>query len=330
MKILLIAPYGIGNVILALPAMKQLRDHFPEARIDCLTTLRSVYHVVTGVPDFRLFQNIYQLTVRDMLTIIRQRYDYSLLLFPSPKIHYNLLNFFTLAKKRIGSRFPGSGIMQGTFLNTHSVLVKPGLHDVYQNLELLSVWGIKGRRVSRLVSLLADRNKRKTVGVHPGCKIKDHYKKWDNGKYAGIIRLILDRTSYRIKLFFGPDEMEHYQYFYEIFKENKRISYVHHQSIRSVFNEINECRFFLSNDTGLMHIANFLGVYNIVLAGPSDWRRTGLFNRPYQLIRMDLNCIPCSHTYHLSSYRFRCIYGDIRCMKEISVKKVWKILEMVL
>ena len=59
MKILLIGPYGIGNTILTLPAMKTVRNLFPDDRIDQLTLLRPVYDMVSRIPDFKIFNNIY-------------------------------------------------------------------------------------------------------------------------------------------------------------------------------------------------------------------------------------------------------------------------------
>lgn len=329
-KILLIAPYGLGNTLLALPAMQQLRKYYPQAKIDILATLHSVYSLITQIPDFNLFDTVYRLQLINIIKIIFKRYDYSILFFPSAKIHYNFLHFLCLARKRIGSLYPDGNLKIGTFLNHIRIPINIKLHDGEQNLNFLPPLGIKPKKVDRIISKITVKNKKNYIGIHSGCKKKDYYKKWNIHNYKEVIDIILKRTKYKIKLFFGPDELEDYRFYYEHFGKHPRIDYIINKSMKELFQEINECKFFLSNDTGLMHIANFLGVYNIVVSGPSDYRRTGPYNQPYLLIKEKLTCIPCSHTYFVSSYKFNCIYGDVRCMKLITVEKVWKALEKII
>lgn len=327
MKILLIAPYGIGNTILALPAMKALRKKFPGQRIDLLATLGSVYRLVKEIPDFRLFNSVYRLGLKDLLKIMRSRYDWSILLFPSVKIHYNILNFLTLAKKRIGALYPGSNFKRAPFLNTLNVPVRVGIHDAEQNMRLLAPLGVSCPTVREITSRLASGKKKSVIGIHPGCKKKDYYRRWANANYAEVIRLILSRSRWGIKLFFGPDEKEDLLFFQKHFGSEKRIRFVVNRRMKELFREIGGCRLFLSNDSGLMHIASFLRVFSVSLWGSSDFRRTGPFNDPKKIIFPDIPCRPCAHTYEIKSYGFRCVTNDIRCMKMITVGKVWKVLE---
>lgn len=330
MKILLIAPYGLGNTILTLPAMQALRYKYPYDKIDLLTPLNSVYNLVDQIPDFHLFNRVYKLKIKSLLKIIWQRYDYSILAFPTARIHYNILNFLCFAKNRVGSYYPDINFSRGAFLNTINIPVKIGLHDVYQNLRMLKIFGIREIKINKLISRLATVKNKKIIGIHAGCKQKHYYKKWGNENFLAIIKLLLEKTHYTIKLFFGPDEEQDHGFFFKELKNNPRIKYIISPSLKNLFKEINECRFFFSNDAGLMHIANFLNAYNIVIAGPSDFRRTGPFNKPQKIITNNPPCSPCSHTYHVSSHHFKCIPGDLRCIRLISVDMVWKELKKIL
>lgn len=333
-KILLLGPYGIGNTILALPAIKILRKKFPDTQIDIATLLKPVYDMIITIPDFQLFNNIYLLDtnmpklslIEKFFYIRKQKYDFSILLFPSARIYYNILSFLSGAKNRVSSKYPDINFQRAYFLNNINIPVIKGLHDVYQNINLLEPFGIdyKKIKIKTNKSIIALKKKKNIIGIHPGCKKEAYFKRWDNQNYLIVIKEILKKTEYKIKLFFGPAEIEEYNFFVNSLN-NQRVKFVFNKSIQEVFKEINECRIFISNDTGLMHIANFLGSFNIVIIGPSDFKRTGPFNRPYKLFYADLPCRPCSHTYDVKSHKFHCNY-NIKCMKLITPEMVTKYL----
>ena len=335
MKILLIGPYGIGNTILTLPAIKILRKSlFPNARIDHLVLLSSVFEMVSNIPDFNLIDNIHYIDLKNKRTLLKNilkirklKYDFSILFFPSAKFHYNALSYLCKAKKRIGSYYPDINFRRGHYLNNIQVPVVINIHDVYQNINLLSNFGVdyKKIKIKKIISIKA-KKKKKIIGIHTGCKKEAYFKRWAHEKYLCLIKKILHNTKSRIRMFFGPDEPDDYNFF----KKNlmsPRIEFIIDKPFKEIFDLLNDCRIFISNDTGLMHVSNFLGAYNIVPGGPSDFRRTGPFNKPQKIITSGLKCIPCSHTYFVSSHKFKCIHNDIRCMKNEVVEDIWKELK---
>ena len=330
MKVLLIGPYGIGNTILALPAMKVLRERFLGARIDLLCLLPSVYEMVNFLPDFRnvldrsfLLPRNPKDAVGTLKELFRTRYDWSIVLFPSAKLHYNLLSYLIHAKERIGSKYPDINFRRGHFLNTVNVPVVVGIHDVYQNIRLLSPLGIDVGKVEvgRLISEWSG-EKGKVVGIHPGSKARDSYRRWSSDKFRSLVRWMLEELpEYEVRLFFGPDEMELTGCFKDLASDG-RIRLKANRPLREVFREINDCEIFISNDSGLMHVANFLGCYTISIWGPSDFRRTGPFNEPKKVIYRDVPCRPCSHTYYVRSHSFRC--KRVECLEKVEVEDVMK------
>jgi len=333
MKILLIGPYGIGNTILSLPTIKILKKSFPDAKIDLLTLLNSTYQMVTSIPDFNLFDSVFYINfkqkmdfLKKIIQIRKNKYDYSILLFPSARWHYNLLSYLCNAKVRIGSLYPDINFKRLSFLNNINVPVIIGIHDVYQNINLLNPLKIntKNIKIKSIKSKIALKKKKKCIGFHPGSKKAGYFKRWDKVKYLQVIKKLLNyKKDYLIKLFFGPDEIDEYKYFKHNLNSSK-VKFIYNKDLKNVFKEINECKIFVSNDTGLMHIANFLNCINIVIGGPSDFRRTGPFNKPHIIIRSNVKCQPCSHTYFVSSHKFKCIYNDVRCMKYIRVNEVFQ------
>ncbi len=332
-KILLIGPYGLGNTILALPAMNAVREHFPECQIDLVTLLPSAYSLTQLLPDFKFLDHVFFLNFKEKISALKTiyklrkiNYDFSVLFFPSARIHYNLISFMLGAEKRIASLYPDVNFKRAHFLNHINVPVVEGVHDTIQNLLMLEPLGIKinKNKPVKLYSEIAKKNKKNIIGVHPGSKREAYYKKWDRENYVDLIYKIIQNTDFELRIFFGPDEADDAEFFKNNLN-NKRIIFVENKSLGEVVDLINECRIFVSNDSGLAHIANFLGVYNIVINGPSDFRRTSPTNHPFTVLyNKDLSCIPCSHTYKVASHKFKCIYNDIRCLKTISVDEVFQ------
>ncbi|MGH8023699.1 MAG: lipopolysaccharide heptosyltransferase II [Limisphaerales bacterium] len=57
------------------------------------------------------------------------------------------------------------------------------------------------------------------------------------------------------------------------------------------------CDLMITNDTGPMHAAAALGVPVVALFGPTDPRNTGPYGQLENVLRIDLPCAPCFKTY---------------------------------
>jgi lipopolysaccharide heptosyltransferase I len=74
---------------------------------------------------------------------------------------------------------------------------------------------------------------------------------------------------------------------------------------------VRRCELMVTNDTGPMHVAAALGKPLVALFGPTEPRRTGPYGRLGDVLRVDLPCSPC-----LSA---RCTYAKPNeCLKAIS------------
>ena len=63
--------------------------------------------------------------------------------------------------------------------------------------------------------------------------------------------------------------------------------------MRQLMALIKQCRIFLTNDAGPMHIATALGVPVVAVFGPTDHRRTAPFGSGHELVRHPVDCSPC-------------------------------------
>jgi heptosyltransferase-2 len=78
---------------------------------------------------------------------------------------------------------------------------------------------------------------------------------------------------------------------------------------------IARCRLFISNDSGLMHVAAALGIPLVAIFGSTDPLRTGPLNKNSRVFYKSLPCAPCLKT--------ECP-DDRKCMALITVEEVFE------
>jgi heptosyltransferase I len=78
---------------------------------------------------------------------------------------------------------------------------------------------------------------------------------------------------------------------------------------------LRRCRLMITNDTGPMHVAAALGTPLVALFGPTEPRRTGPYGQLENVLRLDLPCSPCFNSY--------CTFEKPNeCLKAISPERV--------
>ncbi len=79
-------------------------------------------------------------------------------------------------------------------------------------------------------------------------------------------------------------------------------------------------RLMITNDTGPMHVAAAIGTPLVALFGPTEPRRTGPYSQPQAVLQMDLPCAPC--------FRSRCRWPEPQaCLKNLAASTVFKAVQ---
>ncbi len=99
--------------------------------------------------------------------------------------------------------------------------------------------------------------------------------------------------------------------------KGKAVSLAGKTNLKELIEVIRGARFFVSNDSGPMHIAAALNIPVFAIFGPTDPLKTGPYGRGHTVIREDVSCAPC----------FRRSCNDLKCMKILSVEKVYGIIK---
>lgn len=99
--------------------------------------------------------------------------------------------------------------------------------------------------------------------------------------------------------------------------DGNTVSLAGRTSLKELISVIANASFFISNDTGPMHIAAALDVPVFAIFGPANPVRTGPYGNIHTVIKEDLPCSPC--------YRKKPC-DDFKCMNNITVEKVFNII----
>ena len=132
-----------------------------------------------------------------------------------------------------------------------------------------------------------DRNKRKIV-IHPGSG--SHLKNWPLKHFLKLEKLLSD-DGFEIVFILGPAE----EGLAEIILKNGTLS----KRILQLFDPIilikflKSCEAFIGNDSGIAHLAAFMGLPALVIFGPTSPFRWQPMGRQVETIRAELDCNPC-------------------------------------
>lgn len=86
----------------------------------------------------------------------------------------------------------------------------------------------------------------------------------------------------------------------------------------------------ICHDSGVMHIANAIGVPLIALYGPTDYTRTAPRGKNSRIIRKELSCAPCMCVSDASEQALAEKCPEPRCMTAITPEEVFRAVEDII
>jgi len=345
-KILILALSGIGDALMFTPSLKLIRDKIPNAKIDVLVMFKGVkdiYDKLNLANNVIFFDFMKQGAFKSLKFILglRNKYDYSINVYPSNRKEYNIIAFLIGAKNRGAVSYLRDNIKEMGFLNTCTVKEDDLLHNVEENIKVTEkLFNIKTENISQLLLNLSDKdlefadnyfkdNKLEedlVVGIHAGCSLlKNHIKRrWEPEKFAELSKYLIEEKNATVLLFGGDDEEELKNYIFNKVKSNK-IFLVKTSNLTQTAALIKKCKIFISNDSGLMHIAAAVQVTVIPIIGPTSLNYIKPWKCKYEAVTLNLDCSPC---FIYSPKPLSCSRNDVqfKCIKELNVKDAIKVV----
>jgi lipopolysaccharide heptosyltransferase II len=318
-RILVFAYHGLGNFIMYTPALKLLRERFPEARIDLQVGNNTGCEEV--VSESGIFDNIYNLPyfsrprkwIKRAIEIRKTRYDLTINEFHSHSWKLALLVAMSGAPFRAGHvTSPGWSrrYSRFSFIFNLPVVMSEDEHEIERYLDLLSPLGVnrpesvegktflyltgEDREFARRFILQSTAGSScEVIGFQPGTSPSMRWKQWPLDRYRALINGLLDqRPDSRILLFGSPGELAMIEELAEGLGQRVMVA-AGRTTVKQVAALIELCDLLVCNDSGLMHVAVAVGTPVVAIYGPTDIRRTAPLGESNVVIRHHMACSPC-------------------------------------
>ncbi len=333
------------------PALQLLRKALPQAQIDAMVMYKGVssfYERLEEIDKVHYFDflNSNPFAALKFVLSLRGKYDASISVYPSNRKEYNIINFLLGAKQRAGVRYLRKDFVNLGFLNNVAVKENDSLHNVEENVLLAEK--IAGKSFGEIpplkfpllaedkefadtyISSLNITGDRSIIGFHTGCStLKNHIKRrWEPEKFAELAKRITEERNAIVLLFGGKDELELNRTILNK-SGSDNIFIVETGSLVQSAAVMSKCDLFITNDSGLMHIAAALKLEIIPIIGPTNMNYIHPWKAEYHTASLNLECSPC---FYYSPKPLTCYRDDVKfkCLKELSVGYVMRIVNEVL
>jgi heptosyltransferase-2 len=333
-RIVILAPNWLGDIAMALPAIRDLRRHFAHAHLTVAarSSVAKVFRAVHGVDDILTFTS-----KKGQTTQLKEgKFDIAIL-FPN-----SFRSAWTVRRAGIPQRWGYRSDFRTPLLTKAVRRPKKRIHfgEYYQ--ELVRKLGVEtGPLTPRIElpssvveasrTLLKDRGwepNRPLIGIAAGAAF-GHAKRWPANRYAALIAMVRDELDAACVLLGTGADRDASQAIEDGLGNDRRlvINLVGQTEMLSFMGVIANCSALVANDSGALHVAAAMGVPVIAIYGPTSEQ----FSKPLTsqegaadrvvTISQDVFCRPCW---------LRDCPIDHRCMRRIAPERVYASLRQLL
>ncbi len=333
-KILVRTTNWVGDTVMMIPSIVALKKAFPHAQMTVLANpwvipLLENHPAVdrTMIMDKgKGFFSSFKEFARIISLLRGERFDLAVLFQNAFEAAF--LAYMGKAKYIVGYNTDGRG-----FFLTHRVTRDRDIlsvHQVEYFLRLIEAmgWQVKERKpilyvndediksTSLMLSSMGIEDNLFIVGINPGAEY-GLAKRWPEDRFAIIADWAARRWAAKVLIFGSLSERE----------IAAKISYLMHTkpvdlcgrtTLGQAMALIKRCNFFVTNDSGLMHVAAAFNIPMVAIFGPTDHVVTSPVSRNAKIVRHSIDCSPCLKEV--------CPF-DHRCMLSIEPEEVWEEME---
>ncbi len=172
-----------------------------------------------------------------------------------------------------------------------------------------------GGAVPPLRHLAEEATRRKgPLGLAPGAQWNT--KRWPEEHFAALLRAHLEGGGGAVRIYLGPREELWFPDgpLARVAAHDSRVAIIRDRSLVEVAASLAECRQLVTNDSGLLHMAEAVGTPVVAFFGPTV-RQFGYFPRleGSTVLETELECRPCSRNGKKTCHR-----GDLACLRRIA------------
>jgi len=356
--ILVVKLAGIGDLLLATPALRALRETYPQARIDLLVTpdsagLLNGWKVInnTIVLDKYLFDSPQQMVLHPVILLrlanlwntLRDGHYDAVLLFHHLTLLFGRLKHQALMRATGAKWRVGLDNGHGSFLNVRVEDRGFGaMHEAEYAMAIAEAAGATIRSKKLEVPLSAEERaqarqlvygedapenvQRPIIAFHPGSGGYSIARRWAPERFAQLADTLFHDVGGQLLLLGGPEETELHQQMIGMMQSEMPVHSLAGKGNIKVATAILELvDLFVGNDAGLMHLAVTVGAPTVAIFGLSNHKAWGPYTgdtteKRATVVRLDLPCMPCFYRGHLLGTPEGCATRD--CLAQLGVDPV--------
>jgi len=307
-KILIRSVNWIGDAVMTLPALGVTREHFPYAEITILANqvvspLFACHPWVDRIMTFdeKGAHKGFAGRLRLAGELRKEKFDLAIVLPNS--LNSALVPWLAGIPVRVGKTGDGRSL-----LLTHRFprsLQPEGVHQSQNYLAILEYFGITGSKKPQLlvttdeedtaIAARLDGNGIKegdfVLVINPGATYGSA-KRWYPERFAAVARTLASAGGAKVVITGGPGETA-------IAADIERglagncLNMAGRTSVRELMALVKRSNFFITNDSGPMHLAAAFGVPLVAIFGSTDHSTTYPLSDNAIVIRESIDCAPC-------------------------------------
>jgi len=318
-RILIRASNWLGDAIMSAPAVRAIKRGRRDARVTILTPakLAALWKTVAEVDEvieIEPGESVFAVAKK-----IRREFD-AAILFPN-SLRVALEAWLAGIPRRVG--YPGhrrrwllDQIFEQKKKKKKKIEPAPRPpHQVHHYLDLAQFVGAEVRpedaRLSEAISPLQSSVRKPVIGICTGAEYGPA-KRWLPERFAETMRILHERTACVWQMF-GVEKDRPIAEEILLAATTPCDDRVGKTTLEQLILELRACDLLLTNDTGAMHLAAFLGVRTVSIFGSTEPALTGPLGEGHTILRHHVECSPC--------FLRECPL-DFRCMKAVEVAEV--------
>ena len=331
-RILVIKMTALGDVVLAVPALRALREKFPRAYISVLVSLqcRPILQRCPYINEVITYDNRDRRSMGEMLRLARrlQRGNFDIVVDLQNNRRSHILGALSFAPQRYGYDNKKFSFLLNYRVKERKTSLSPVEHQfgslnllgIKSNIDQLELWP-SSFDFDWAESFLQNQwlaEGQRLVGINISAGSGWLTKRWSLEKFDQLADL-LAREHIRVVITGTKLDKEMALRFRQR-SCAKPIDACGKTSIMQFACLLEHCRVFVTPDSAPMHIAAAMKVPFVALFGPTDPQRHLPPTRDFIVIKKPLKCSPC--------YKRKC--RRVSCMKRITVEEVYQAIKQLL
>jgi len=306
------APNWLGDVVLSLGAVRDIRRQFPSARIEVLArpSVAALYGAVREVDAIRPSAGW-----RADADTLRGAFDAAVLL---PNSFGSALSpWLAGLAERWGYATDGRGVL----LTRRATVPRDlrGESEVYYYRAMLAAVGFEVSASPDVSLRCPDEWKAKAAALRAGRRVVlspgaafGGAKRWRPERFAEVGDQLARERDAEVLIVGTASDRPLAESVAARMAERRRVV-CGETTLADLTAILDGAEVLVTNDSGTMHVAAALGTPLVAVFGPTDWRETAPVGTRHRLVREPVHCAPCM---------LRDCPIDHRCMTAVSAERV--------